>query len=201
MQWRNWRNYPCVTAALVAVNIIVFLICCIDGGRLYELGVMDAESVLGGREYGRLLWCTFLHSDFPHIFNNMVILFFLGSMIEQGMGHLPYGVIYFLSGLGGSILSLYMKYVNADPVGSLGASGAVFGLDGLLLAMVLFPGESKPAMDPRRVIFAIALSLYNGFTGENIDNAAHVGGLIMGFLAGAVYFLIIRRKKQWNKED
>lgn len=195
MQQRNWKNLPWVTIALVAANILVFLICKIDGGRLYERGRMNVSGVIGRGEYTRLLRAVFLHADFAHLLNNMTVLFFMGAMIEQAIGHVPYGVIYFLSGLGGSALSLCWKYLSRDPVGSVGASGAIFGLDGLLLAVVLFSRRDMPTVTPRRVILMIAMSLYSGFSSGNIDNAGHVGGLLAGFAAGTVYCLIRRRKR------
>lgn len=195
MRKRNWKNLPYVTASLVAVNILAFLICQIDGGWLRERGVLNVISVLGGGEYERLLLSFFLHADFMHLFNNMTVLLFMGAMIEQDIGHVPYGVIYFLSGLGGNALALCWKYLTRNPVGSLGASGAIFGLDGLLLAIVLLAGSNVPTVTPKRVVLMIALSLYSGFSGENIDNAGHVAGLLTGFAAGAVYCLILRKKR------
>ncbi len=75
---------------------------------------------------------------------------------------------------------------------SLGASGAVFGLDGVLLAMVLFSGREMENVTPARVLLMIAYSLYSGFTGQNIDNVAHVGGLLTGFLAASAICLFRR---------
>ncbi len=196
MRQKNWKNLPYVTIALAAANVLVFLICQIDGGRLYDLGELDMIRVLGGREYGRLLYSVFLHGNFPHLFNNMVVLVFMGAMIEQDVGHLPYGVIYLLSGLGGSALSLFRKYLLRDMIASIGASGAIFGLDGLLLAIVLLGRSNLPTVTPGRVILMIALSLYSGFSGGNIDNAGHIGGLLTGFAAGVVYCLIRRRKSR-----
>lgn len=135
----------------------------------------------------------FLHSGINHLFNNMLILFFLGSMIEKEVGHIRYGVLYFLSGIGGNLLSLYSRALHGDPTASLGASGAVFGLDGVLLAMVLFSGRKMENVTPVRVLLMIVYSLYSGFTGRNIDNAAHVGGLLTGFMAAGIMCLFMRR--------
>ena len=82
-----------------------------------------------------------------------------------------------------------------DMAGSLGASGAIFGLDGVLLALVFFGNRNMETVTLKRVLIMIALSLYSGFTGGNIDNAAHVGGLITGFLAGSVWCALQKRKE------
>ena len=85
-----------------------------------------------------------------------------------------------------------------ERIASVGASGAIFGLDGVLLAWILLDRRSMPDVTPIRVILMIALSLYNGFTAQNVDNAAHVGGLLTGFLAGALLCMI--RKQKRNRE-
>ncbi len=183
---RRYKNIPFVSAVLVIVNIIVFLICTFTGDLLYNMGGVGRWSVVIQQDFGRLLWAMFLHANIAHLFNNMLILFFLGSMIEKEIGHIRYAVIYFLSGVGGNVLSVAMKAVTGDDAVSVGASGAIFGLDGLLLAMVLFSRKFRSTVTPRRVVLMILLSLYGGFTGGNIDNAAHVGGLIVGFVCGGI---------------
>lgn len=193
---KRLKDQPVVSGTLVGINVLVFVICTFTGDMLYNAGVLTARAVLERGEYGRVLWAMFLHSDVRHLFNNMLILFFLGAMIEKEAGHVWYGALYFLSGIGGNLLSLWAKAVSNDGVGSIGASGAVFGLDGVLLAMVLFSGRRLEGVTPGRVIFMVMYSLYSGFTSVNIDNAAHVGGLVVGFLAGAVMTVMVRRKAE-----
>ena len=187
-------SYPIVSGTLVAVNAMVFLICTFMGNALYEIGRLTAYDVLQKGEYGRLLWAMFLHGDIGHIVNNMLLVFFMGSMIEKEIGHIPYVIVYFLSGLGGNLLSLWWKILTDSPAGSIGASGAVFGLDGVLLALVLFSGRRLETVTMPRLLVMIVYSLYSGFTGRNIDNAAHVGGLLIGFVLGSVMSLFMRRK-------
>ena len=194
------QNQPFVSVTLVAVNIVVFIVCSGTGDLLYRAGRLSVYDVITRGEYGRILWAMFLHSDISHIFNNMVILFFLGTMLEKEMGHARYGVLYFLSGVGGNILSLAVKAVTHARTGSIGASGAVFGLDGALLAMVLFSGRKMENVTPARVLLMIALSLYSGFSGRNIDNAAHIGGLLTGF-AGTLIMCLLRRSGMRRNKD
>lgn len=117
-------------------------------------------------------------------------------MIEKEIGHVRYALLFFLSGIGGNLLSLYVKVVTDNPVMSVGASGAVFGLDGVLLSMVLFWDRKLPSVTPARVILMVIFSLYSGFSETNIDNAAHVGGLLAGFLAGCVVCLTRRGRSR-----
>lgn len=191
---KRLQGVPIVSGILVGINVLVFFACHFIGDALYEAGILWASAVLENREYGRILWAMFLHGDIGHLFNNMVILFFLGAMIEKEIGHVRYGVLYFLSGIGGNLLSLLVKAVTDDMTGSIGASGAVFGLDGALLAMVLLAGRRMEDVTPGRVIFMVVYSLYAGFSGENIDNAAHVGGLIIGFGVAAVICMVQRMR-------
>ena len=197
---KRLKQAPLVSVTLVCVNVIIYILCIMTRGMLYQKGILDAESVIYGKEYGRILWAMFFHADTGHLFNNMLILFFLGAMLEKEVGHLWFGVLYFLSGVGGNILSLMMKVIQNDPAGSLGASGAVFGLDGVLLAIVILSNRRMESVTPIRVILMIVLSLYSGFTGGNIDNAAHVGGLIVGFLLGGMMCMVQNRKDRRTYE-
>ena len=192
------QELPIVSGILVAVNVIVYLICTFTSNLLYNIGELDAAAVLLRREYGRIIYSMFLHAGIDHLFNNMVILFFLGAMIEKVTGHIQLLLIYLLSGIGANICSLLYKVMTMDSMASVGASGAIFGLDGVLLAWILLDRQAMPDVTPRRVLLMIVLSLYSGFTAHNIDNAAHVGGLLTGFAAGALLCALRRRKR--NRE-
>lgn len=193
------RQIPLVSGLLVIINILVFLACIYAGDMLYGAGMLNVRGVLGQKEYGRILWAMFLHGGTSHIFNNMLILFFLGAMIEKEIGHIRFSFFYLLSGISGNLLSLYVKVQNGDMSGSVGASGAIFGLDGVLLSMVLFRSERMENVTPARVLLMIFLSLYSGYTSGNIDNAAHIGGLLAGFTAGSI-MCVIQRKKNRKQE-
>ena len=192
------QELPIVSGILVAANVIVYLICTFTGNLLYNIGELDAAAVLLRREYGRIIYSMFLHAGIDHLFNNMVILFFLGAMIEKVTGHIQLLLIFLLSGIGANICSLLYKVMSMDSMASVGASGAIFGLDGVLLAWILLDRQAMPDVTPRRVLLMIVLSLYSGFTAHNIDNAAHVGGLLTGFAAGALLCALRRRKR--NRE-
>lgn len=185
---------PFVSIILVSVNCIVFILCQFYGEELYSQGCLGTQGIVVEKEYTRFIYSMFLHSNLEHLANNMILLLFMGSMLEKIVGHFPYLVLYFLSGIGGGILSLHMKVIENDVAVSLGASGAIFGLDGLLLAIVIILGYKVQEITVTRVGLMIALSVYNGFSHTNIDNAAHIGGLIVGFLIGLPICAIIRIK-------
>ncbi|MBR6150036.1 MAG: rhomboid family intramembrane serine protease [Lachnospiraceae bacterium] len=192
---KNWKKIPYVSIGLVVINVVLFLIEELGQVELFQAGALNVEDVLIRGEYERFIYCMFLHADIEHLFNNMVMLYFMGTMIEKEIGHLSYGIIYFISGIGGGLLSLYVKLVQGNPFGSVGASGAIFGLDGLLLAMVLFYRKPMPMVTPLRVCLMIILSLYGGMTAGNVDNAAHIGGLLVGLITGALFCMIRRYSK------
>jgi len=195
------KAFPFVSVTLVGINIVVFLVCYFTKDMLYDAGCCGVYDTVINKEYYRMLTATFLHADLEHLFNNMLLLGFMGAMLEKIIGHLPFTVIYILSGIGGNILSLCVKWYQNDWAVSLGASGAVFGLDGLLLAIVLILGERVQEDIPlSRVAIMIGLSLYSGFAESNIDNAGHVGGLIVGFL-GSVLICLVKRLRSANERS
>lgn len=189
---REIEKYPFVSFVLVGLNLLIFILCLIFPW-IYEKGCCGIYQVFVCKEYGRILWSVFLHSSAEHIFNNMVIVLFLGSMLERQVGHVLYGLVYLTAGIGSGLFSLLVKWYQFDGAVSIGASGAVFGLDGLLLAMVIFLAN-RIEIPATRVILVVFLSLYSGFSNSGIDNAGHVGGLVIGFIFGVAICFYIRRK-------
>lgn len=192
------KQQPVVSAALVILNAGIFLICMFGNSSLYVMGRLSVESILIKRDYWRIVTAMFLHSGTNHLFSNMIILFFVGAIIEKEIGHIKFALLYLLSGICGNLLSLLSKVMTVDSY-SIGASGAVFGLDGALLAMVLFWDRKLLQVTPVRVVAMIFLSIYGGFASENIDNAAHVGGLAAGFLLGCIFCLLERIKNKFRR--
>lgn len=197
----RYKDMPIVSVSLAIINTIVFIVCIFAGELLYDMGGLSVQGILGQQEYGRLLWSMFLHVDTEHLFSNMIFLLFMGAMLEKETGHLCFMLVYFLSGLGGNVLSLVNKVLTWNPSISVGASGAIFGLDGLLLAMVLFSREYRNTVPPVRFIIMVALSIYDGFVIGNIDNAAHIGGLAVGFVTGSIYILARNMRQRKYKRE
>lgn len=184
------------TVIFVILNIIAFLICTFTGNLLYNKGAFFVFSITKDKEYYRLLTAVFLHYDINHIFNNMILLFFIGRIVEKQIGHAAYFIIYMLSGIGGNLVSgFWEQFIDQYSI-SVGASGAVFGLTGALLVIVLFHKGKLEQIRWQGVLFMIFLSVYNGFTTGNINNAAHLGGLIIGIITTAI--TLIGRTKREN---
>lgn len=195
----QWKQLPYITIFLVAANVILFLICTFTGEMLYNIGGLSPKSFLDDRQYFSIMTSLFLHVDIHHLANNMLLLAGLGMMMEKDIGHMKFAILYLIAGLGGNVVSLsYKLFAGEWYVSSIGASGAVFGLVGALLAMVLCRTESMPNVTWQRILLVIVYTLYSGTRTSNIDNAAHVGGFLTGFLAG---LLICVLRKKLNKKS
>ena len=179
------RNVPWVSAILVAVNVIVFLICTFTGDLLYNKGAFLVTALWQGEWY-RLFTSMFLHWNVEHLFSNMIVLYYVGAIVERRLGSIPYMMLYVLSGFAGNVFSMGYELLTNAYGSSAGASGAVFGVEGALLFLVMAHRGKLESMTAGRVAFAIAFSLYCGFTSAGVNNAAHVGGVLMGFTVAAV---------------
>jgi rhomboid protease GluP len=200
---------PFVTPALIGVNVMMFVIATALGGGLIKvnpevmigLGTNYNPLTLGG-QWWRLLTSVFLHFGLLHLAFNMLALYVNGLMAERIFGSLRYLVIYLVAGLAGSVTSLLWHPI----VNGAGASGAIFGLLGALLAFFVKQRGGVPASVVRAqrnsaVIF-IAYNLLNGMH-QGIDNAAHLGGVFAGFAMGFLLsrpLLPDRNQRSWSRQ-
>ena len=129
-------------------------------------------------EYYRLFTCIFLHIGIWHLICNMYSLYVIGKEVEGLFGKWKYLLIYILSGICGSILSLAF---NSNTV-SAGASGAIFGLLGALLYFGYHYRTYLGNTIKRSILPVIIINLVLGFLNSGVDNAAHIGGLVGGIL-------------------
>lgn len=180
-----------VNLGIVAVNVLMFLIVELTGSsenteHMVKYGASWLPYIRDG-EYYRLFTCMFLHFGIYHLGNNMIVLLFLGDTLEQLTGHLKYGLICLGGGLIGSIVSCVHEYVSADYYVSAGASGCVFAVTGALLYIVFREKGRLGILTVRRMVIMAALSVYNGVVSVGVDNYAHVGGLLGGFVLCALF--------------
>lgn len=177
---------PWVNICLVAVNVLVFLICTFTGDVLYNKGAFGVAEIMADGSWYRIFTALFLHADVRHLFGNMIVLYYVGEIVEKRLGHVRYALVYFLAGLIGNIFSAGYEILTAQPYSSVGASGAVFGVEGALLFLVILNHGRFEYVTTGRLVFAIAFSIYCGFTSANVNNAAHIGGVLAGFAAAAL---------------
>ena len=187
----NQKQKAAATATLIVVNISIFFIFAILGKAedvlfMREYGAMYEPYVMEGHEYYRLLTSIFLHFGIEHLLSNMVMLGALGMNLEPEIGKLHFLLVYFVSGIGGNICSLLLNISFGEVVISAGASGAVFGLTGALLCAVLRNKGRIGRLHKKGVLVLVILSIFLGLSEPGVDNAAHIGGLICGFVLEAL---------------
>lgn len=192
-----------VTIALAVANVLVFLGLSFfgateDGYFMLQHGAMYTPYVLESGEYYRLFTSMFLHFGIGHLLNNMITLLVLGWILETEIGRVKYLIIYVVAGLGGNVLSMLTELPSHDYSVSAGASGAIFGIVGALVYMAIKNRGRIGNVTGRGLIFICALTLYNGFTTVGIDNAAHIGGGIVGFLLGILLYHKKREKRGYS---
>ncbi|KAE8710866.1 Replication factor C 2 isoform 1 [Hibiscus syriacus] len=156
------------------------------------MGALELNKVVHENQGWRLITCIWLHAGVIHLLANMLSLVFIGIRLEQQFGFVRIGLIYLLSGLGGSILSSLFIQRNI----SVGASGALFGLLGAMLSELLtnWTIYTSKAAALITLVIIIAVNLAVGIL-PHVDNFAHIGGFLTGFLLGFV--LLLRPQFGW----
>jgi rhomboid protease GluP len=197
-----------ITVALVAINTFVFIATLIAGAEwLIPVGKMQ---IAWGSNFGpyttdgewwRLFTSLFIHFGIAHLVLNMLALVTFGPLVERLYGSVNYLLIYVLAGLAGSLASLSWR----PDINSAGASGAIFGILGALLAAQLRSGDTFPPdiLRPIRntALLFLGLSLFAGFKYKGIDNAAHLGGVMAGFLIGLAAARPITGASSYSRSD
>lgn len=180
---------PIITYILVALNLLIFALMGLyswDSGidyntLLLELGGKENAHILQG-EYWRFIAPIFLHVNIVHVALNCYTLYLIGMLVEKIFGKVKFIAIYFAAGILGNIFSFAF---SSNP--GAGASGAIFGLFGA----ILFICVEKPALFKSglgyNIVGVICINLFYGFTKSGIDNFAHLGGLIGGFIFAVIF--------------
>jgi|GEM_PF-2746446 rhomboid protease GluP len=185
-------DLPMATAIIVALTSICFFGIGLLRGSFSEISVMELFRwggnirlhTLGGEGW-RLITACFLHISFWHLLGNMFVLFFIGRLLEPVIGPYVLTIGYLCTGIIGSLASVL---VAGNRI-SAGASGSIFGLFGIFLAILTTPlltGETKRVLF-KGLFLLMAYGLYEGMHGA-VDNAAHVGGLLSGFVFGYIIY-------------
>jgi rhomboid protease GluP len=184
------------------------------GEMLYARGALYAPLILKGQGFYRLLTAVFLHADPAHLVNNMIVQLAAGTILEKRIGHIRYAVVYVLSGLAGNLVSVGADWMSGSYGYSVGASGAVFGVLGALIFLITrmtvrslrrqkhssvwYQGGGAGSGDRAgrkyrslllRTGIMTAYLVYSGWSNPVINQAAHIGGLVCGFILCAVLMM------------
>lgn len=184
---RRKRKIPIVTMLLIITNVLVYFYVeysgsSYDSDYMIQMGAAYNPLILYENQYYRLITHFFLHFGTDHLVNNMISLLVLGYTVEFAIGKIRFFVLYFLSGILAGITSIVYNIYVAQETVSCGASGAIFGLMGALLVLLIFGNRGKISSEVPRYLLYIAISIYSGIQDTSIDNAAHIGGLVAGIL-------------------
>ncbi|ONK67748.1 uncharacterized protein A4U43_C05F3370 [Asparagus officinalis] len=158
-----------------------------SAATLLKMGALEVSKVTYDHEAWRLITCMWLHAGFIHLVSNMLSLVFIGIRLEQEFGFLRIGPLYIISGIGGSLMSALF----IESTISVGASGALFGLLGAMLSELItnWTIYANKFAALLTLVVIIGINLAVGFL-PHVDNFAHIGGFMTGFLLGFV--LLIR---------
>jgi membrane associated rhomboid family serine protease len=172
-----------VVPLLIAINVVLFVITAAQAQSLTNNGNSKLSEdwllwppIVAAGEWWRLFTAGFLHSGPVHIALNMIALYVLGRELEPVLGRVRFTAIYLISLLGGS--TAVFLFGGNTPV--VGASGAVFGLMGAIVVVVL-----RLKLNPRPVLMIIALNIFISVAVPNISLLGHLGGLAVGAIATA----------------
>lgn len=172
-----------VVSALIVVNVVVFVLT--STHHTWELNYAQIPvSIAHGQVY-RLLTATFVHVNLTHVLFNMAALFITGPPVEEALGRNRFLVLYLMAALGGSVCSFLLGPVF---VAGVGASGAIFGIFGAWFSLARAQRSNTAA-----ILLLIAILLAYSFYDTAIDWRAHVGGLVVGAVFGALYTWTVRR--------
>jgi membrane associated rhomboid family serine protease len=174
------------TVVLIAINVVVYLVEIAKGGgglgeqtvsTIYEMGGLWGPAVSELHQWWRIITSGFVHVSIFHIGFNMLLLYFMGRLLEPAIGWLRFSVLYFACLIAGSFVALWF---SPDTV-SAGASGAIFGVLGA--TFVIARGRQLEAI-AGQIGFLILFNLIFTFSDGSISVGAHVGGLVAGVLCG-----------------
>ena len=188
----EFRKEP-ATIILVVLNALVFLAVEFTGFsqdtvHMLDWGAAYTPCIVEEGETYRIFTSMFLHFGIEHLINNMLVLFVLGSRLERVIGSLRFAVIYFLGGIAGNVVSLLYDLKQGETAVSAGASGAVFAVMGGMILVVLCNKGRLEDLSMRQILVLAVFSLYFGFTSSGVDNAAHLGGFLAGFILAVIVY-------------
>ncbi|MFS0639091.1 rhomboid family intramembrane serine protease [Mesobacillus foraminis] len=179
------RFYPAVTL-IILFNLLIFLMTSLPilpGDTIFERLAGVNLYIMEG-EVWRLATPIFVHSGFPHLLFNSFSLVLFGPALERMLGKAKFTAIYLLTGISANVATLFLEPMTYIHVGS---SGAIFGLFGFYLAMILFRRGMLSKENSQTVMTIAAIGVIMTFVQPNINITAHIFGLIAGLLIGRLF--------------
>ncbi|SPL70213.1 rhomboid family intramembrane serine protease [Acinetobacter stercoris] len=203
-----------ITALFIAINVGLFVLEIFSGVNISNPQIVDA--LRWGADYApltyleepyRIFSSMFFHFGLIHLMMNMWALYVFGNIAEVLFGRLYFFGLYLLAGISGSLLSGYIDIQHSYellqnfspdllPKVGAGASGAVMGIGGALTALSFFSPlpHQRLLLDKKSLITIMVINLAFGMLASGINNAAHVGGMIMGAVLAIAWYYVERKK-------
>ena len=197
---RAVKKFSLINTIIIAVNVIVFIAIEVIGST-YDTGLMLAcgasywPLILYKHQYYRLLTSAFLHFGLEHLFSNMLVLGFIGDNLERALGSIKYLIFYLLCAVGSGAASFGVALLLDENIVSAGASGAIFGVAGGILYVLIANHGRLEDLTSLQIFMFIIFTLYNGMRSTNVDNVAHLSGVIIGFVLAMIMYRPKRRQR------
>lgn len=196
LQLKSISSYG--TYSLIAVLILIYiceLIIMLTTGSdttniIEEKGILYPVIVLENGEYYRLFTSIFLHAGISHIAANCLSLYIFGTRVERYFGNGFFMAVFIFSGLISSVATVFL--INPYS-GSLGASGAIFGLEGAVLAYILMKKRSVDGFDLNLILIFSIIGIGFGFLQPGINNIAHISGFLSGLAVSLIYLALSKK--------
>jgi rhomboid protease GluP len=193
-----------LTYALIIINVLVFIIMVADGVDFLAPRAIDVlrwGGSLAALDFSGDWWRTFtsmfLHFGIVHLLFNMYALYMVGVYLEPMLGKTRYMVAYLCSGLLSGLVSVLWH--KNDIIVSAGASGAIFGMYGVFLALLttsIIPKAVRQSLLQSILIFVAYNVFYGLKPGSTVDNAAHLGGLVSGMAIGYLFYFTLKNPSE-----
>lgn len=201
---RLFKKCP-VSFVLIGLVTLVYLIDTILDGELFKRGALVPALIKVFGQYERLFLSMFLHSGLMHFLSNTLFgLAILGMGLEKMIGSIKYAIVYLVSGIGASLLIYFINLMNvpfANPFSAtIGASGAIYGVMGVFLYIVIFRKDLIWESDRQYLMGLFVINLIFTFVFPNISILGHVGGFVIGFILGFFLFLDGNKERREHRK-
>lgn len=195
------NQIPKAALVLILLNTLVFLASYFTGDLLYRLGAGLSTEIHNPLGYYRLFTSLFIHEDVYHLFSNMLLLGVVAFNSEKILKPGNFVICYFLSGLLGNIGEMVVTYLQGESVMFYGASGAVLGMVGSYIALLVCKRIKNIYASGLWMALGIIYMLLSGFFQKNIADAAHVVGFASGFFITLLMNVIMNKSKGRTNEN
>lgn len=181
-------NNHYLTYALMAINIAIWIAITLMGNEnmMFSKFANGYNRTIRNHEYYRLVTSMFFHVGFQHIAYNCFSLYLFGAKAEEYYGKISFIIIYFVSGIFGSLASVFFTRSS-----SVGASGGLYGIIGSILVLTMIKKKSIRGLSHLTILILIFTGLALGFIDMGVDNYAHMGGLIAGIISSFILIKIV----------